>query len=173
MTRPYVITGRSRRVREHLVSSGGGVTSRDLINILADGSTKNTMCATLANLEQAGKARREVVGGVARYYPTANTLVDARRRPGARSRPRKPVEQVANVQAPVAAALAASAPRRMSLNALFLKPSDRQLDRHAIATDVAAFEAAGGTVQKLAWGDTGESLRAAQATTSRATKRTT
>lgn len=172
MTRPYRITGRSRRVREYLVSSGGGVTSRHLINILNDGSTKDTMCSTLANLEQAGKARREVVNGIAHYYPTSTTLIDHRRRPPAASRPPKPAEQVVNVQAPVAAALATSAPRRMGLNALFLKPADRQLDRRAIAADVAAFEASGGKVQRLAWGDTGESLRASQKTTSRAKPRT-
>ena len=173
MTQAYIHNGRSLRVRQHLATHPGGLTSRQLVDALKDGSTASSMCTTVATLLKTKKVRREFRGGVAVYFPTDTTLVDSRRRDGVPQRAPKPAGQVTNVQAPVSAALATSAPRRMALNALFLKPADRQLDRHAIAADVAAFEAAGGKVQKVAWGDTGESLRAAQATTSRATKRTT
>lgn len=167
--------GRAGRVCSHLAGNPNGVTLRALIDAVEPGCDRNRMWGTVVTLEGQGKACRTIVAGVVHFYPTPRTLVDGRAvanearhgkpraiavTPAPRQRRQVDLPQPANV--PVSRALGAATPHRSALNALHAGVNTKRLDREQLATDVDAFLASGGVIQRLSHGDTAESLRAQQ-----------
>lgn len=175
-------TGRAQLALNWLATQSAPKTARHVIEAVDPTCPQANMAGTLATLAHRGKlARHKTADGIG-FTVTATAFVDERvaanRVPGGKNRSKakapakkargdrtSAIKAAAGKHAQPKPTVAKDVPpvRRMSNDNFFLRTEvdARQPMREALAADVAAFEAAGGVIQRLAPGESSRPLTTA------------
>jgi len=158
---------REQRILDWLAANPDGATLPVLHAAVEPTIPPTRFGATLANLLRRNKIQR--TGQVRGYvYRLADVAPIDRRRRGAKATAARPTatarQQIVRPKiAPVSPPASIPAAAALSLTTLPTAPARRgdvdakQVDRDAIARDIAAFQKAGGKIQKLRWGEHSQS----------------